>query len=128
MAKTVHLQLTGEAEKLLNELAESGMSERQIIAKALGMLLIVHKTGRVALLKRGKLEEDIANVVEYVFTIHPVSQVFEEDKEHEQLERLREAVKRGEEVAGKRKSTGLLGLGEDFEESRLDPSELNLEE
>lgn len=50
MAITINLKLTGEAEKLIKELREKkGMTDADIIARALGLLAQVWRTKRVAM-------------------------------------------------------------------------------
>ena len=70
MPKTIQIQITGETERLFHELANLGLTERQVFAKALGLVRIVHKTGRVALLKAGSENiEGLENIIEYIFTL-----------------------------------------------------------
>jgi len=66
MATTVHLRLTGQAEEFLNLMRNNGFSERDVIAKALGVLHEVWASGRVARLKRGYEQSD---AVEFVYSM-----------------------------------------------------------
>ncbi|MGC2237209.1 MAG: hypothetical protein WA584_13675 [Pyrinomonadaceae bacterium] len=67
MAKTVHLRLTGKAEKFVKDLIETGFNEREIIARALWLLETAVKTGRVALLD--KEEKPL-----YIFSLQSLSE------------------------------------------------------
>jgi hypothetical protein len=92
MAKTIHLRLTGESEKLLSELVNLGMTERQVIAKAIGLLSIAHKTGRVALLKPQSVKmKGIGEIVDYVFSMLPVEHILKEESTEEAEASVRSA-------------------------------------
>jgi hypothetical protein len=52
MATTIRIQLRGEAEKLVKKLSNKyGLSEQEVISRALGLLKVAEETQRVALLK-----------------------------------------------------------------------------
>lgn len=65
MAKTIHLKLTGEAEKLLKTLTSEGLTERDIFSKALGILSEVNQ-GRVARLQK---QYNIEEGIEYIYVL-----------------------------------------------------------
>jgi hypothetical protein len=67
MARTVHLKLSGKAEKFVKKLEEEGLMERDIFSKALSILNDVHKKKRVGLIAPGH-ETDEA--VEYLYGIN----------------------------------------------------------
>ena len=50
--RRVSLRISGNAEKLFEDLNEKGFEDRDVVATALGILDLVHRTGRVALLKQ----------------------------------------------------------------------------
>ena len=62
MAKKIHLRLIGEAEKFIDDMVEQGLTERDVIAKALWLFETAWKTQRIALLNADCQE------VEYIFT------------------------------------------------------------
>ena len=49
MAKKIHLRLIGEAEKFIDDMVEQGLTERDVIAKALWLFETAWKTQRIAL-------------------------------------------------------------------------------
>ena len=69
MAKTINLRITDEAEKFMQELKKRGISEQDAISKALWLLNLAHKTGRIALLKSDTEE------VQYVFMLDDLAAV-----------------------------------------------------
>lgn len=80
MPKTLHLQLSGESEKFFQELQQTGLNEREIIAKALWLLNKVHKTGRVALLKQNRIDSrETQDIVEYVFGLMDIDESSENE-------------------------------------------------
>lgn len=48
MPERVDVRLSGKAKKLMNELRAQGLGEREVIARALGLLEEAYRTGRVA--------------------------------------------------------------------------------
>jgi hypothetical protein len=87
MSKILHLQLSGESEKFFQELQQTGLNEREIIAKALWLLNKVHKTGRVALLKQSQIDSKATqDVVEYVFGLVDIDESAENEVKIENSE------------------------------------------
>jgi len=62
MAKKIHLRLIGQAEKFIDDMVEQGLTDRDVIAKALWLFETAWKTQRIALLNADCQE------VEYIFT------------------------------------------------------------
>lgn len=86
MAKKVHLRLTGRAEKFIEYMAEQGLTERDVIAKALWLLETAWKTQRVALLNN-KFQ------VEYIFTSQTLAEATNQNKKsHEGLKEEKPAA------------------------------------
>ena len=82
MARTVHLSLTGETEKFIDELEKIGIDEKSAIAKGLWLLKIAHETGRVGLLKqdfRVLLSEN--KIVDQVFCLRLSDKLHNLEKE-----------------------------------------------
>jgi|GEM_PF-6059070 hypothetical protein len=70
MSRTIHFRVEGETEKFLQEMNKAGLSERDVFAKALGLLNLVHKTGRVALLRPdAELRKYADELIDFVFTL-----------------------------------------------------------
>ena len=67
MARTVHLRLTGKAEELLKRLEEEGLTERDVLARALSILSDVYQTKRVGRIVKG--QED-SNAIEFLYGIN----------------------------------------------------------
>ncbi|HKZ81404.1 MAG TPA: hypothetical protein VJ793_01870 [Anaerolineae bacterium] len=66
MTKTLHLKLTDEAEKLLAQLGQVGVSEQDAIAQALSLLKMAVDTERVAILKPNANPKIVDLVIEHI--------------------------------------------------------------
>lgn len=70
MARILQIRFAGESERVLNELCESGIAERDIIARALWLLKVVKRTGRVALLRAEALTyKEFERYIDHVFVV-----------------------------------------------------------
>jgi hypothetical protein len=49
VARSINIRVSDKAEQFINEMARRGLNERDVIAKAVGLLRIAVETGRVAL-------------------------------------------------------------------------------
>lgn len=67
MARTVRLKLSGTAETFLKAMEAEGLTERDVFAKALSILLDVRNTSRVALISEGHEDDD---AVEFIYGIN----------------------------------------------------------
>jgi len=67
MPRTVHFQLSGRAQQFVEEMEREGLSERDVFAKALGLLREVYKTRRIGLISHGYEESD---AVEFIYGIN----------------------------------------------------------
>lgn len=78
MPRTIHFRVEGGTEKFLQEMKDLGLSERDVFAKALGLLNLVHKTGRVAFLNQNATSMQAAHaVVDFVFTLQDPAKIRE---------------------------------------------------
>lgn len=68
MARDIQLRLTGRAEKLFDEMEKEGVTERDLLGYALGLLDAV-KSGRLAMLRVEADEETVQDAVDYVFAL-----------------------------------------------------------
>ena len=68
MPRTVHLTLTRDAEKFVRTLEEEGLSERDIFAKALGLLQRAYMSKRVVMAKES-VSLDKSEDIEYIFSV-----------------------------------------------------------
>jgi hypothetical protein len=70
MSKEFRVSLSGESEKLFQELNGLGFSDQDILSRAFWYLKQVHKTGRVALVTEGALVEREAEAyVEVLYSV-----------------------------------------------------------
>jgi hypothetical protein len=70
MSRAFRVTLSGQSEKLFQELNGLGLSDQDILSRALWYLKQVHRTGRVALLKREALTaEEVEAFVEVLYTV-----------------------------------------------------------
>ena len=78
MARTVHLKLTKDAEDFVKELEKKGLTERDIFAKALGLLQRAYISGRIAMVRESAVKEYgqvPSKDIEYVFKSRRAPQV-----------------------------------------------------
>jgi hypothetical protein len=68
MPRTVHLTLTRDAEEFVRTLEKEGLSERDIFAKALGLLQRAYMSKRVVM-ARENVSLDKSEDIEYIFSV-----------------------------------------------------------
>lgn len=71
MARIIRLKLTGQAETFINRMADEGLTERDVFARALSILQEVYQTKRVGLVAPG---HEHSKAVQFIYGINVANQ------------------------------------------------------